>query len=168
MKPHKLTDVLYVKKIMKNVKKSENTINIPQSNLNNIKLQLFIDASFNNLPNRGSQAGQIIFLTDDKSNTCPLYWNSSKLKRVVTIAAETLSLSEGCDLAMYINKLVSEFLFNDGKQLNIIAYIDNQSLYDAVHTLKQTLEKQLLLDISAIREMVEKNEIDITWIEKTK
>ena len=167
MKPHKLTDVLYVKKIMKNVKKSENTINIPQSNLNNIKLQLFIDASFNNLPNRGSQAGQIIFSTDDKSNTCPLYWNSSKLKRVVTIAAET-SLSEGCDLAMYINKLVSEFLFNDGKQLNIIAYIDNQSLYDAVHTLKQTLEKQLLVDISAIREMVEKNEIDITWIEKTK
>ena len=89
-------------------------------------------------------------------------------QRVVTIAAETLSLSEGCDLAMYINKLVSEFLFNDGKQLNIIAYIDNQSLYDAVHTLKQTLEKQLLVDISAIREMVEKNEIDITWIEKTK
>ena len=167
MKPHKLTDVLYVKKIMKNVKKSENTINIPQSNLNNIKLQLFIDASFNNLPNRGSQAGQIIFLTDDKSNTCPLYWNSSKLKRVVTIAAETLSLSERCDLAMYIKKLVSEFLFNDGKQLNIIAYIDNQSLYDVVHTLKQTLEKQLLVDISAIREMVEKNEIDI-WIEKTK
>ena len=51
---------------------------------------------------------------------------------------ETLSLSEGCDVAMYINKLVSE-LFHDGKQLNIIAYTDNQSLHDGVHTLKQTL-----------------------------
>ena len=46
------------------------------------KLQLFTDASFNNLSNRGSQAGHIIFSTDDKSNTCPLYWNSSKIKRI--------------------------------------------------------------------------------------
>ena len=69
---------------------------------------------------------------------------------------------------MYINKSVSEILYHDGKQLNIIAYTDNQSLYDAAHTLKQTLEKWLLVDISAIREMVEKDEINITWIEKTK
>ena len=51
---------------------------------------------------------------------------------------ETLSLSEGCDVAMYINKLVPG-LFHDGKQLNIIAYTDNQSLHDGAHTLKQTL-----------------------------
>ena len=104
---------------------------------NNIKLQLFADASFNNLPKGGSQAGQIILLKDDKNNTCPLYWNSSKIKRVVrsTIAAETLPLSEGCDLAMCINKLVSELLFHNGKQFNI-AYTDNRSLYYAAHTLK--------------------------------
>ena len=58
---------------------------------------------------------------------------------------------------MYINKLVSELLFHDGKQLNIIAYTDNQSPYNAAHTSKQTLEKRLLVDISAIREMVERN-----------
>ena len=83
------------------------------------------------------------FLTDDKSNICSLYWSSSKIKRVVrsTIAAETLCLSEergGGNVAMYINKLVSKLWFHDGKQLNIIAYTDNESLYDAVHTLKQT------------------------------
>ena len=132
-------------------------------------MQLFTDASFNNLPNGESQPGQIFFLTDDKGNTCPLYWNSSKIKRVVrsTIAAETLPISEGCDVAMYINNLVSELLFHDGRQLNIIAYTDNQSLYDAAHTLKQT-EKRLLVDVSAIREMVDGNEINILWIEKTK
>ena len=42
---------------------------------------------------------------------------------------------------MYINKLGSELLFHDGKQLNITTYTDNQSLYDAAHTLKPTLEK---------------------------
>ena len=78
-----------------------------------------------------------------------------------------MSLSEGCDVTMYINKLASKLIFHDGKQLNI-AYTDNQSLYDAVDTSKQSLEKQLLVDISAIREVVEKNEINITWIKKTK
>ena len=70
-------------KIIKNVKNSENAINFPQLNRNNIKLQLFTDASFSNLPNGGSQAGQTIFITDDKSKTCPLHWNSSKIKREV-------------------------------------------------------------------------------------
>ena len=165
-----MAEVLYVNRIIKNVMNSKNAINFPQLNLNNIKIQLFTDASFNNLPNGGSSAGQVIFLTDDKTNTCPLYWNSSEIKRVVgsTIAAETLSLSEGCDVATHVNKLVSELLFHDGKQLNIIAYTDNQTLYDAAHTLKQTLEKRSLVDISAIREIVERNEINITWIEKTK
>ena len=85
-----------------------------------------------------------------------------------TITAETLSLSEGCDVAFHMNKIVPELLIHDGKQLNIIAYTDNQSLKDAAHTLKQTLEKSLLDDISAIREMIERTEINITWIEKTK
>ena len=78
-----VADVLYVNKIIKNVKNSENAINFSQLNRNNIKLQLFTDASFSNLPNGGSQAGQTIFITDDKSKTCPLHWNSSKIKREV-------------------------------------------------------------------------------------
>ena len=89
-------------------------------------------------------------------------------KRSKISGAEPLPISEGCDVSMYINKLKSELLFYDGKQLNIIAYKDNQSLYDAAHTLKQTLEKQLLVDISAIRKMVEKNKINIAWIQKSK
>ena len=69
-----------------------------------------------------------------------------------------MSLSEGCDIAVDINKLVSQLLLHNEKQLNITTYTDNQSLYNSAHTLKQTLEKRLLLDISAIREMVERNE----------
>ena len=91
---------------------------------------------------------------------------NQKSSKIIT-AVETLSLSEGYDVGVYINKLVSE-LFHDGKELNIIAYTDNQSLHDAVHTLQKTQEKQLLADISAVREIFERNEINITWIEKTK
>ena len=77
-----------------------------------------------------------------------MYWNSSKVKRVVrsAIAAET-SLSNGCDVAIYINRLVSEILRVDGSQSDIIAKTDNQSLYDTVRSMKQTLEKRLIVDI---------------------
>ena len=54
----------------------------------------------------------------------------------------TLSLSEGCDVAMYIKKLVSDLFFHNGKQINAIVYRDSQRLYDTAHTLKQILEKQ--------------------------
>ena len=54
----------------------------------------------------------------------------------INCSSRDLSLSEGCDIAMCMNNLVSELLFHDGKQLNIIAYTDKQSLYDVAHTLK--------------------------------
>ena len=41
--------------------------------MENSELQLFMDASFNNLPHGGSQACQILFLTNGKSNTYLLY-----------------------------------------------------------------------------------------------
>ena len=98
----------------------------------------------------------------------PLYWNSSKIKKVVrsTIAAETLLLVDGCDVAIYINNLLSEPLHTKCNCLIITVYTDNQSLYDAVHSMKQALEKCLLATISAIQEMVERNEITVTWIYK--
>lgn len=96
-----------------------------------MRLKLFTDTGFKNLPNGGSQAGQILSLTDYKNNTCPLYRNSFKTKRVVgwKIAAETKSLSEGCDVAIII-KLLSE-LWLHRKQLDVMAYTD-KSLYDTV------------------------------------
>ena len=45
-----VADVLYVNKIIKNIKNSKNAINFPQLNLNNIKLQLFNDAVLTTYP----------------------------------------------------------------------------------------------------------------------
>ena len=59
--------------IIRKVKSSCCFIQFPKLDLNTVKLQLFTDASFNNLPNGGSQAGQITFLTDPKNRTSSLY-----------------------------------------------------------------------------------------------
>ena len=104
--------MLHVNKIINNVKYRNYDIKFPQLSMEDLKLQLLTDASFNNLPNGRSQAGKILFLINNKKNTCPLYWNSSKIKRVVcsTIATETLPLSDVCDVPFYINKLLSVIL----------------------------------------------------------
>ena len=37
-----------------------------------------------------------------------------------------------------------------------------------MHSTKQTLEKQLIVDISSRRKMVDRNEVQIVWTEKEK
>ena len=68
--------------------------------MSGVKSQLFTYANFDNLLNKRNQAGQVFCLTYSKNIPCPLLWNSSKIKRELhsTIAAETLSLLEGCDV----------------------------------------------------------------------
>ena len=104
-----VADIINVSKIIIRKVKSSRCFNqFPKLDSNNVKLQLFTDAGFNNLPNGGSQARQITSLTDSKNRTCPLHWNSSKMSS--TIAADALSPSDGCDVAIYIIRLVSEIL----------------------------------------------------------
>ena len=55
-----------------------------------------------------------------------------------------------------MNKLLPELLQIDSKPLGIAEYRDNQSLHDAAHSTKQTLEKRLIADISPV-EMVDKS-----------
>ena len=157
------SDALKVNKVIKHLKSTKRFIKVPKFDKESLKLQLFTKASFNNLTNGGSQAGQILFLSDCKNNCFPLHWNSSKLKREVwsTLAAETLSLSDGCDVTFYVDILLSELIL-------IIAYTDNQSLHDTVHSTKQTLERRLIVDTSSIHEMVDNNQIQVIWVEKDK
>ena len=85
-----------------------------------------------------------------------------------TMAVNTLSLSHECDIAVYINKLISKLFYTDGSKLDIVAYTNNQSLYDVVNSMKQTLEKWLMFDISPIQEIIERTKIKVTWIGKEK
>lgn len=105
-------------------------------------LKVFTDTGFKNLPNGGSQGGQILSLTDYKNNTIPLYRNSFKTKRVVgwKTAAETKSLSEGCDVAITI-KLLSE-LWLHRKQLDVMAYTDKSLKHET------NLQKRFLVYIT--------------------
>ena len=131
---------------------------------------MYADASFGNLPKGGSQGGQIIFLADKNDNSCPLAWKSNKIKRVVksTLAAETLSFVEGCDTGILMSKIVSEIIFGDkNSSIPIHCRIDNKSLYDAAYTTKTISDTRLQIEMSIVREMIEKKEVSPSWIKST-
>ena len=82
-----------------------------------------------------------------------------------TLAAETLSLQEGLEDAVYLHHLLRELLCLQDKALPIIAYVDNKSLVEAVHSTKLVDDKRLRLDIGAIKESLHKREVvAIHWL----
>ena len=130
--------LLRMNKIIKYVKNNDSQIVIPKFNsLTDLRLCVYTDASFANLPNGASQGGHIVFLTDSDGHSCPLSWQSTKVKRVVksTLAAETLALVDGSDNAFLMSKLIAEIIYNKKKShLPIECRTDNKSLFQAANT----------------------------------
>ena len=161
-----IADAKLLNKVVKRAHNERLAITYPPLKLNHLKIQCYSDASYANLSNGGSQGGNIIFLTDGK-RAAPLQWASNRIKRVArsTLAAETLSLISCCDNAVYLKTLVESTL-----QLSVSApidcIVDNRSLFDNIHSTKPAIEQRLRVDIAAIREMVARKQITVTWKEK--
>ena len=155
--------ILNMNKLIRHIKATPTSILYPAINLQRAYLAVYSDASYRNLTNGASQGAFIIFLTDD-SHCCPIFWSSTRLKRIVksTLGAETLALAEGCDTAFMISKMIGEII-NDKKSISIKCITDNKSLYLAAHTSNVLTDKRLLFEISSIREMIDKNEIQLVW-----
>ena len=164
-----VSDLIAANKIVKFIQNTTTNIRIPNFDIEPLNIKLYSDASFSNLPNGGSQGGFIILLSDKYNNVTPIAWSSINLKRVArsTIAAEALALSDGCDTSYFVATLTKEIIFmKQHNDINIEAFTDNRSLYETVHTAKPILDKRLRVEIAALREMCEKNELQISWIEK--
>ena len=78
-----------------------------------------------------------------------------------SLTTETLAVLDGVDSAVYISVLLSELypkLNSFEIQIDIYIYIyiytDNKSLHDAIHSEKYVSEKQLSIDIGALKELI--------------
>lgn len=128
-----------------------------------LKLVLFSDAALGNLTSGGSQGGYIVFIVGKDGNCSPVWWNSRKIRRVVrsTLAAETLAMSDGVDIAIFISTLFTELLYGpkSEQQIPIVCYTDCKSLYEAVKSQKYVTEKRLRIEISGLKESIENGRI---------
>ena len=170
IKQKKVECIKQLNRIIKKAKKEKSQIVIPDlGSLENIKLVGFSDASFANLKDGGSQGGYIIFVVGDNKKYMPIAWQSRRIRRVVksTLAAETLAMVDLAEACVFYRKLLLELLnLKDAKEnIPIICKTDNSSLFDAVHSTTQILDKRLRIEISILREMLNKSELkSIRWI----
>lgn len=138
-----------------------------------LQFVVFSDASLGNLADGGSQGGYLVLLVGESGRFSPIWWNSRKIRRVVrsTLAAETLSLSEGVDMAIFIATLFSELMCGGTNKLNVplVCVTDCKSLFEAVKSQKFVSEKRLRIEISGLKEMLENGQIkNVQWCETQK
>lgn len=134
-----IADIKAIKKVARFVTFLPNSIMFPRLDPKYTSVKMFVDASYNKLPNSGSQGGNIVFLSDKTNNLCALACSSRRVKRVArsTLAAESLAFSGTCETAYVISELPKEpNIINVNAKNQCSAYTDNQSFY---HTTQRIL-----------------------------
>ena len=111
LKDGKVKDLIFANKVIPSLQTE--TVQLRYQNLgldDSLKIVIFADAAHGNLPDGGSQGGELIFLVGDSSACSLIGWTSKRIKRVVksSLAAETLSVSEAVDGTVYANAMFSE------------------------------------------------------------
>ena len=129
---------------------------------------VYTDASLGNLDDGGTQGGYIIFLANEEGDIVPICWSSKKVHRVVrsTLAGETLAMAEGIDEAIFIATLFMEITTGNATTdgLPIVCMTDCKSLHDALQSTKHVTEKRLRLEISGIKDLIEKRIVkEVKW-----
>lgn len=167
LKGAKVQNIIDANKVVGKLK-SEDVVLKFQDLEDDLKLVIFSDASLGNLPDGGTQGGQLVMLMDKMGKFSPLYWNSKRIRRVVrsTLAGETLALADGIDSGIFIATLYAEL--TTGKTvpelLPVVCITDNHSLFDAIKSTKLVSDKRLRLEISSIKELIQKGQIkEISW-----
>lgn len=102
-------DLFQVTKFIKAVKSSEFVCLYAPLKLDSLTIECFIDASYGNLDDGGSQEGNLIFLCDGTGKRALTSWQSERNRRVTksTLAAESLAFQ---------------------------CYVNNRSLVEATHS----------------------------------
>ena len=146
------------------------SIKYPKLDLNSTVIVIYSDASYGNLRDGGSQGGNIVFLADENGGCAPVSWTSKRLKRVTksTLSAETLAAGDALDSARMVSGIFSELVVTDDKKVEIFLYTDNKSLYDAVGTSNLVADKGLRIDVAALREASDNQEVCFRWVESNK
>ena len=159
-------DLVQLNKVVSRARKHKVGIVFPKLHMENIELKIFSDASFNNLPEGGSQEGHIVFICD-KNKCAPIAWMSGKIKRVVrsTLAAEANALNDACGNGMFLKRMLSEIIIDQSrKDIPVSAFTDNKSTFDAIHSSTSVNDRKLRLEIAVLRQYVERKEVDIYFI----
>lgn len=104
----------------------------------------------------------------------PVTWQSKKFRRVVrsTLASRTLALADAIDCATSLATLYNELVVNKCTSeggIPVWRVVDKKYLFDAIHSKKNVSEKRQRLEISCIKDMIEKSRVNclLDWNKPT-
>ena len=163
----KVEDIITANKVVQRLKKKDVTVVMPAlDDVTNLCIECYSDASFGNLPGGGSQGGYIIFISDGNGHSCPVAWQSKKIRRVVksTLAAETLALLEAAEAGVYLATLFKQILnLSDGPIVK--CFVDNKSLVDSLNSTTTVEDKLLRINMAVLKDMLHRRDLhSVTWV----
>ena len=167
IKNAKIGDLLRAAKVVRKAKSQRVSLKFTKLDLATMKIVIYSDASYCNLPDGSSQGGHIIFLCDAYGVMVPITWSSTKIRRIArsVLAAECLALQDAADSAVLIAGLLSEMLYNSKKSINIVAKTDNRGVHGALISTKAVKDMRLRVDMAYLKQMLEKQELEkVLWI----
>ena len=159
-----ISDITKLNKVLKHIKTEKSHIRFPSLNIDSLSIRIYTNPSFNNLPSGGCHGEQIIFITDNKNQSCPLAWNSFKIKYVVrsTLAVEILSVTDGCDISFFTTQIFNHIFQQDN--INNTVITDSKNLLDCIQSTKLISSKCVRVELHALHQIYEKNNTEIIWI----
>lgn len=145
------TSVQDLNRIVKYFKSSvDASLWFPKLGQRTLRMVVYFDASFNNIPGNRSQFGFLIFLADHTNRYSILHFSSYKSSRVTrsSTAGETVAFSDAFDNAFIILHDLEHML---GCTIPILMQTDSEKLFNVLTRAKYTTERRLMVDISAAR-----------------
>lgn len=166
----KVEDLKLANKAIRALKSVSSELRFPDLGpMDGLRLTVFSDAAFANLRDgHSSTEGYLVFLVGQNGRCCLLSWKSCRIKRVVcsTLAAETMALGTGLDDAYFLGRILSELGVCAPNGPKIEAFVDSRSLVENIRSTKSVNKKKLRIDIAAIREMLERGELNsLKWVD---
>ncbi len=157
----------YANKITRKIHNQAVTLHFPHNfHFGSCFIATFCDASFCNLPNCGSQGGYISLIVDENGVFSPIAWQSRKIRRVVksTIGAECLATVEAAEFTIFVATMIKNIL-HSSPNIDTFLYSDNRNLVNAVYSSTNLEDKRLVLDISILRDLIERRELtELKWV----
>ena len=131
-----------------------------------LEVLAFSDATYASLVDGSSQGGHIVLLKGQNDFVVPISWQSKKLNRVTKspLASEALAVNEAADTGYLIASMLTEML-NLSSLPVVHCFTDSKSLVENLESTKVVSDKRLRVDVARLRQMVERKEVCLHWVE---
>ena len=108
----KICHTKYANNVIKKAKKNDVSLKFQHlGKLENLHIELFVDASLGNIEDGGftkSMMGHFIVISNEKGQFNPIHWKSKIIDKVAEDikTAETLALDSALDDAIYLSRVI--------------------------------------------------------------